>query len=130
MLIEGPMQAPFTVRRNVAAVLGWPVSNVRCRQVHMGGGFGGKLDVSVQPYLGLAAWLLKRPVRMVYTREECFLGTGKRHPILMKCVTGADAQGRLLAVKMDVLAVEQEPRILEQHMIERALHPFPGRVSV
>ncbi|MBW2048375.1 MAG: molybdopterin-dependent oxidoreductase, partial [Deltaproteobacteria bacterium] len=41
MLVEGPMQAPFTVRRNLAAVLGVPVNQVRVRQIHMGGGFGG-----------------------------------------------------------------------------------------
>jgi CO/xanthine dehydrogenase Mo-binding subunit len=104
VIIESCTQNPHYDRADVARFLGLDPDRVRVIQAETGGGFGGKLDVSVQPYLGLAAWLLKRPVRMVYTREECFLGTGKRHPIRMKCATGADSEGRLLAVKMDILA--------------------------
>ena len=45
-----------------------------------GGGFGGKLDVSVQPLLAVAAWVTRRPVRMVYSRTESMASTTKRHP--------------------------------------------------
>lgn len=104
IIIETCTQNPHYDQTDVARFLGLNPDRVRVIQAETGGGFGGKLDVSVHPYLGLAAWILKRPVRMVYTREECFLGTGKRHPIRMRCVTGADSEGRLLAAKMDILA--------------------------
>ncbi|MEW6263232.1 MAG: xanthine dehydrogenase family protein molybdopterin-binding subunit [Thermodesulfobacteriota bacterium] len=104
LVIKACTQNPHYDRDDVARFLGIEKSLVRVIQAETGGGFGGKLDVSVQPYLGLAAWLLQRPVRMVYTREESFLGTGKRHPLLMKYITGADAQGRLTALKADLVA--------------------------
>ncbi|MFH1116746.1 MAG: xanthine dehydrogenase family protein molybdopterin-binding subunit [Pseudomonadota bacterium] len=104
LIIKACTQNPHYDRGDTARFLGLDPDRVRVIQAETGGGFGGKLDVSVQPYLGLAAWLLKRPVHMVYTREESFIGTGKRHPFLMKCVTGADSDGRLVALKMDLSA--------------------------
>ncbi len=104
LIIKACTQNPHYDRGDTARFLGLDPDRVRMIQAETGGGFGGKLDVSVQPYLGLAALLLKRPVRMVYTREESFIGTGKRHPFLMKCVTGADSDGRLVAMKMDLSA--------------------------
>ncbi len=104
VIIKACTQNPHYDQADVARFLGLDPDRVRVIQAETGGGFGGKLDVSVQPYLGLAAWLLKRPVRMVYTREESFLGTGKRHPFRMKCITGADADGHLIALKMDLSA--------------------------
>lgn len=96
-------QNPHYDRGEVARFLGIKESWVRIIQAETGGGFGGKLDVSVQPYLGLVAWLLKRPVRMVYNREETFLGTGKRHPLRIKCRSGADSQGKLTAWEMEII---------------------------
>ena len=56
MLVEGPMQAPFTVRRNVAAVLGLPINKVRCRQIHMGGGFGARKTLQSIWAVGPQSW--------------------------------------------------------------------------
>ena len=82
MLVEGPMQAPFTARRNVAAVLGLPINKVRCRQIHMGGGFGGKEDSPID--LGCRAAVLAqhtgRPVRVALEREEVTLQTASAIP--------------------------------------------------
>jgi nicotinate dehydrogenase large molybdopterin subunit len=99
MLVEGPMQAPFTVRRNVAPVLGLPINRVRCRQIHMGGGFGGKEDSPID--LGCRAALLAqhtgRPVRVALEREEITLQTAKRHPMIMEVKIGAKKDGTLVA---------------------------------
>lgn len=99
MLVEGPMQAPFTTRRNVAPVLGLSINKVRCRQIHMGGGFGGKEDSPID--LGCRAAVLAhhtgRPVRMVLEREEITLQTAKRHPMIMEVKIGAKADGTLTA---------------------------------
>jgi CO/xanthine dehydrogenase Mo-binding subunit len=67
------------------------------------GSFGGKLDLSVQGYLALAVYHLKRPARLVYNREESFLSTSKRHPLLIDYESGMDESGKLMAVKVDIL---------------------------
>ena len=99
MLVEGPMQAPFTVRRNLAAVLGVPVNMVRVRQIHMGGGFGGKEDSPID--IGCRAAVLARhtgrPVRISLEREEVTLQTCKRHPMIMEIKIGAAKDGKILA---------------------------------
>src|SRR4029450_8745641 len=73
-------QAPYMDLEETARVLGVAQSRVRIRPTACGGGFGGKLDVSVQPLLAVAAWATKRPVRIVYTRTESMASTTKRHP--------------------------------------------------
>jgi len=99
MLIEGPMQAPFYVRDNVAAVLGVPINLIRVKSVQMGGGFGGKDDSPID--LGCRAAVLAahtgRPVYISLEREEVTLQTSKRHPSIMELKIGAMADGRLVS---------------------------------
>ncbi|MBW1780749.1 MAG: xanthine dehydrogenase family protein [Deltaproteobacteria bacterium] len=99
MLLEGPMQAPFTVRRNVAPVLGVPINKVRVRQIHMGGGFGGKEDSPIDLGVRAAVLAMKtgRPVRLALEREEVTLQTAKRHPMIMEVKIGAKKDGTLVA---------------------------------
>ena len=93
-------QAPYMDREETARVLGVDQSRVRIRPSACGGGFGGKLDVSVQPLLAVAAWVTRRPVRIVYTRTESMASTTKRHPARIWAKSSADAQGRLTAFEM------------------------------
>jgi CO/xanthine dehydrogenase Mo-binding subunit/aerobic-type carbon monoxide dehydrogenase small subunit (CoxS/CutS family) len=90
-------QAPYMDREETARVLGLDPTRVRIRPTACGGGFGGKLDVSVQPLLAVAAWVTRRPVRMVYTRTESMASTTKRHPAAIRAKASADTHGRLLA---------------------------------
>ncbi len=90
-------QTPYMDREEIARIL-----RLRDEQVHIvpsaiGGGFGGKLDIAIQPLLAVAAWKLNRPVRGIYTRPESMLSTTKRHPARMHARFGCDAQGRLVA---------------------------------
>jgi len=93
-------QAPYMDREETARVLGIEQSRVRIRPTACGGGFGGKLDVSVQPLLALAAWVTRRPVRIVYSRTESMASTTKRHPASIRARACADADGRLTAFEM------------------------------
>jgi CO/xanthine dehydrogenase Mo-binding subunit/aerobic-type carbon monoxide dehydrogenase small subunit (CoxS/CutS family) len=93
-------QAPYMDLEETARVLGVAPSRVRIRPTACGGGFGGKLDVSVQPLLAVAAWVTRRPVRVVYTRTESMASTTKRHPARIWAKSSADAQGRLTAFEM------------------------------
>lgn len=96
-------QNPHFDRKEVARNLGWPVNKVRVIQAPTGGGFGGKLDISVQIILALLAAKTKRPVRFVYTREESLIATTKRHPCILRYKTAADESGRLLAVEATII---------------------------
>ncbi len=90
-------QSPYMDRDETANVLGISPDRVRIVPSACGGGFGGKLDQSVQPLIAVAAWLLDRPVRCTYTRPESMASTTKRHPSRLSVRAGCDAQGRMLA---------------------------------
>ena len=91
-------QAPYMNRAELAAILGLAPEAVRIVPTAVGGGFGAKLDLSVQPYVALAAWRTGRPARMVYSRRESIMATTKRHPAAIRARIGADANGRLVAM--------------------------------
>ena len=92
-------QSPYLDRDGVAAILGIPSDAVRIIPSACGGGFGSKLDLSVQPFVALAAWLAGRPAAMVYTRAESIMSTTKRHPARMRSRMGAARDGRILAME-------------------------------
>jgi CO/xanthine dehydrogenase Mo-binding subunit/aerobic-type carbon monoxide dehydrogenase small subunit (CoxS/CutS family) len=94
-------QAPVMDQEDVARVLGLPLWSVRIVPTACGGGFGGKLDISLQPILAVAAWLTRRPVRMVYTRIESMASTTKRHPARISARMSADAAGHFTAFEME-----------------------------
>jgi CO/xanthine dehydrogenase Mo-binding subunit/aerobic-type carbon monoxide dehydrogenase small subunit (CoxS/CutS family) len=91
-------QTPYMDRDEVALVLGIDPAQVRIVPTACGGGFGGKLDMAVQPLIAVAAWVLDRPVRCVFTRPESMRSTTKRHPAVMTATLGADADGTLTAL--------------------------------
>lgn len=91
-------QTPMMDKEEVARVLKLPTHAVHIVPSAIGGGFGGKLDVSIQPLLAVAAWHLKRPVRTVYSRGESMVSTTKRHPARIRARYGCDAQGNLTAL--------------------------------
>ncbi len=93
-------QAPYLDRDEVANVLGVPARNVRIVPTACGGGFGGKLDVSVQPLLAVAAWNLKCNVRVAYSRPESMASTTKRHATRIRAKAFAGAEGKLLGYEL------------------------------
>jgi CO/xanthine dehydrogenase Mo-binding subunit/aerobic-type carbon monoxide dehydrogenase small subunit (CoxS/CutS family) len=90
-------QAPYMDLEETANILGLERDQVRIIPSACGGGFGSKLDQSVQPLLAVAAWVTGRPVRCTYTRPESMASTTKRHPARMRARAGCDADGRLTA---------------------------------
>jgi len=96
--VQACTQAPYTDLKDIAAILGIPESSVRIIPTAVGGGFGSKLDLSLQPFLAVAAWHLRRPVRMVYSRPESVRSTTKRHPSKISCRAGATRDGKLVAM--------------------------------
>jgi CO/xanthine dehydrogenase Mo-binding subunit len=96
--IQACTQAPYMDRDDVAKILGVAPEQVRIIPTAVGGGFGSKLDLSVQPFIALAAWRLNRPTRMVYSRLESIMTTTKRHPARIRAKVGALKDGRLNAM--------------------------------
>jgi CO/xanthine dehydrogenase Mo-binding subunit/aerobic-type carbon monoxide dehydrogenase small subunit (CoxS/CutS family) len=94
-------QSPHMDRSAVAEIMDLEPDQVRIIPAAVGGGFGTKLDLSVQPYLALAAWRLNRPVQIVYSRRESMMSTTKRHPASMHARIGADRSGRLVAMDFE-----------------------------
>jgi CO/xanthine dehydrogenase Mo-binding subunit len=94
-------QAPYLDREETARIMGVEPSKVRIRPTACGGGFGGKLDVSVQPLLAVAARVTGKPVRIVYTRPESMASTTKRHPAKLWARAAADRDGRLVSYELE-----------------------------
>ncbi|MCE9660344.1 MAG: molybdopterin-dependent oxidoreductase [Burkholderiales bacterium] len=90
-------QTPYMDRDEIAHVLAIAPEQVHIVPSAIGGGFGGKLDVSVQPLLAVAAWKLGRAVRLVYERPESMQASTKRHPAQMSATAACTADGRLTA---------------------------------
>ena len=83
-------------------MLGCPESGVRVISALVGGGFGGKEDMSVQHHAALLAWHAKRPVRVTLSRQESLIVHPKRHPMVMDYTAGCDAEGRLTAMRVRI----------------------------
>jgi len=101
LVIRACTQAPMMDLEDTAKVLGLPHDKIRIIPLATGGGFGSKLDVSVQPLVGLAALKTGRPCRMVYSRNDSMSSTTKRHPAKMTAQIGCDQSGNITAMHFD-----------------------------
>jgi CO/xanthine dehydrogenase Mo-binding subunit/aerobic-type carbon monoxide dehydrogenase small subunit (CoxS/CutS family) len=90
-------QTPYMDRDEIALILGIAPEQVRLIPTACGGGFGGKLDISVQPLIAIAAWKLNKPVRCVYNRHETMSSTTKRHPSRISAKYACSPDGKLKA---------------------------------
>lgn len=104
LIIETAGQWMHEDRRQVAAILQLPEEAVIIRYAAIGGAFGGREDLSIQPLLALAAWKLRHPVAMVWSREESMTAHHKRHPVQMRCRWGATRAGQIVAAEAEAIA--------------------------
>jgi CO/xanthine dehydrogenase Mo-binding subunit len=104
--IIGSIQNPHTTRRIVASAMGWPLARVRVVQAEMGGAFGGKDDTMciLSARAAVGAFKTGRPVKIRYTREESVMESYKRHPYIMHYKVGFCKDGKIKAMKIDMLA--------------------------
>ena len=101
LTIAASTQAPVMDLGSTADALGLAKDAVRIQPTAAGGGFGSKLDVSLQPLLGLAVLKSGRPCRMVYTRRASMQSTTKRHPSDMRASLSARADGTLVSMQFE-----------------------------
>lgn len=107
-------------RNDIARMLNISTDQVTVELVSNGGAFGGKEDMSNQGQTALAAWLLGRPVKTTFSREESFLVHTKRHPIRMQYEVGCDANGKLLAVRAKMIGDSGPYASVGMKVLERA----------
>lgn len=96
-------QKPFAVRHYMAGALGWPMTRIRVFGLHIGGGFGGKLEMGLEPYCALLALKSGRPVKMTMTRGEEFVGANPRHASRIRITSAVTAEGRLTGRRAEIL---------------------------
>ncbi len=97
-------QGAYDVQRECSELLGLPKEKVRAIVKLVGGGFGGKEDMSVQHHAALLAWYTNKPVKVTLTRQESIIVHPKRHPMEMEFTTACDENGKLTAMKARVIA--------------------------
>jgi selenium-dependent xanthine dehydrogenase len=90
--------------KDISRILNVPIEDVEIELAASGGAFGAKEDLTIQGQTAVAAFLLQRPVKCVLTRRESTRMHPKRHPMTLKYTVGADAEGRLLAVRARIIA--------------------------
>ncbi len=120
LMVYSGGQGIWDDRDDIARILDVPTETVVTELVSNGGAFGGKEDMSNQGQTALAAWLLKRPVKTTFSREESLLVHTKRHPIRMEYEAGCDAAGRLMALRARLLGDSGPYASVGMKVLERA----------
>ncbi len=113
-------QGVWDDRDSIAAILAVPNSAITVELVSNGGAFGGKEDMANQGHAALAAWLLRRPVKVTSTREQSLLMHAKRHPIRMEYEAGCDASGKLTALRARMIGDSGPYASVGMKVLERA----------
>ena len=96
-------QGVYDDQKQIGEILNLPLEKVRVILVPNGGAFGGKEDLSVQGHAALFSYLLKKPVKVSLNRDESIIMHPKRHPLRMKYILGCNKNGKLTALKADIL---------------------------
>ncbi len=117
-----PQQAPFETREQLARILDLPKDQVRIICTPLGGGFGGKLEISLEAVAAVATYVIRKPVKITFSREENLHNGVKRHAYEMDYRVAADKDGRLLAVDARLVSdagpyTGNSPRVIDQACI-------------
>ncbi len=128
LTVESCGQSVFRDRLQIARALGLPLEQVRVKSPALGGGFGGKDEITVQIYLALMTYHTKRPSKIVLDRVQSMLSHTKRHPVKMYYKTGVTKSGKLTALQARIIAdtgayASLGPAVLDV-MVEHAAGPY------
>lgn len=122
-------QSVYDDQREIAKMLDIPKERVRVQSALVGGGFGGKEDMSVQHHAALAAWVLQRSVKVKLTRQESLMIHPKRHPMDIHVKLGADRSGRFKALQATIIADTGAYASLGGPVLQRACTHASGPYS-
>ena len=104
LVVYASDQSVYDDKREIVRMLCIPEDKVRIRSTYVGGGFGGKEDMSVQHHAALASFITGLPVKVRLTRQESLIVHPKRHPMKMHFTLGAGKNGRINGLKAEILA--------------------------
>lgn len=104
LVVETAGQWLHEDRRQIAEMLALDIEHVVIRYAKIGGAFGGREDLNVQPLVALATWKLKRPTAIVWSREESIIGHHKRHPYFIRSKWAAARDGTIVAAQTELIA--------------------------
>ncbi len=126
--VWGSLQCPFYVHKSLMAVFNLPEEKVRVIQTETGGAFGGKEDYpsTLCAHAALLAMKCGHPVKIVYDRMEDLAATTKRHPSRVRHRTALDANGKLLAMDIDLATDGGAYCTLSSTVLSRATLHSPG----
>lgn len=97
-------QTPFHVRRIVAEAVDLPIEKIRVVKPRIGGGYGGKQGLHGEFLVSLVALRTGKPAKLIYTRNEVFEASYCRHEMRFNIAIGADKEGNIKAIDMDLLS--------------------------
>ncbi len=100
LIVVSSTQVPYHTRRQLAAVLELPIARVRVVKPRVGGGFGSKQEMLLEPVAAILAMKTRQPVHITYSRQEEFTAARFRHPMIMRMRSGVKRDGTLLAISM------------------------------
>lgn len=98
VVVHACTQSTYMDLEGLEKVLNLDRTKIRVVPTGVGGGFGSKLDLSVQPYLALASLKTGQAARIAYSRQESFLSTTKRHPAKINIKVGIDGEGLIQGI--------------------------------
>jgi CO/xanthine dehydrogenase Mo-binding subunit len=98
-----PSQNIFTIRILLSRIFKLPMSHVRVIHPVMGGSFGGKSEITIEPVVAALAIMTKRPVKLMLTRKESMIATRTRHAAIIHIKTGVQNDGTVLAQEFNVM---------------------------
>jgi xanthine dehydrogenase D subunit len=104
LTVYSATQHGYMDQYQLSRILAMPTSDIRIVSSPIGGSFGGKDELNVQPYGALLAHLTRKPVKMFNSRWESVRAGLKRHPMRIEMKTGVDAEGRILAHQVRIVA--------------------------
>jgi CO/xanthine dehydrogenase Mo-binding subunit len=120
----------FNVHGELARILKIPSSKIRLIHTTCGGGFGGKNEVSLEPYIALLAMKTRRPVKMAWTREEEFTGSTTRHSYFLEYKTGVKKDGTLMSREVSMISDNGAYTQLGESQITKASIFAPGPYKI
>ena len=104
LVVWASVQRPFLIAADLAKTLTKPLNEIRVIATAVGGGFGGKNEISFEPIISLLAMKSGRPVKLVYTREDEFKASTVRHPYITKYKTGVMNDGTIVARQVEIIS--------------------------
>ena len=130
VIVHGASQGPPMDAEEIAPVLNIPAEKIRIAGTVMGGGFGGKEDITVQIIASLGALLTGRPVKYTFTRRESIAVSGKRNSVRLEYKTGFTREGKITALKAKITARGGAYASVEEAVILRSSSFAAGPYTV